>query len=66
MEAKVKLMYSFYTPKEIKEILRLKDVDSVYLMCRSGDLPGSIRIGRYWRIEKAIFNQWLTDKLKKA
>ena len=27
----------FYTPKDI---LRLKDVDTVYLLCRSGELIG--------------------------
>ena len=49
----------FYT----KDILRLKDVDTVYLLCRSGELKGAIKIGRYWRIEfllniplRTIFN----------
>ena len=54
---------SFYTPEEVKDILRLKDVDTVYLLCRSGELKGAIKIGRYWRIEVNTFNDWIASKL---
>ena len=54
----------FYTPKEVAEILRLKDIDTVYLMCRSKEIPGAIQIGRYWRIDVTKFNKWLDLKLK--
>lgn len=53
----------FYTPEEVKDILRLKDVDTVYLLCRSGELKGAIKIGRYWRIEVNTFNDWIASKL---
>lgn len=46
------------------DILRLKDVDTVYLMCRSKEIPGAIQIGRYWRIDTTLFNKWLDTKLK--
>lgn len=55
--------FKFYTPEEIKDILRLKDKDVVYLMCRSGEIPGAIKIGRYWRIEATRFDHWLESKV---
>lgn len=56
----------FYTPKEVADILRIKDVDTIYLMCRSKEIPGAIQIGRYWRIDVTLFNKWLDSKLKHA
>lgn len=58
-----KTKYSFYTPSEVQEILKLKNKDTIYLMCRSGELPGAIQVGRYWRIEVSIFNKWLETKI---
>ena len=55
--------FSFYTPSEIQELLRIKNKDTIYLMCRSGEIPGAFRIGRHWRIEVSIFDKWLTAKV---
>lgn len=39
--------YTFYTPKEVMEMLRLKDIATVHLMCRSGMIHGAIKVGRH-------------------
>ena len=57
---------SFYTPEEVKDILRLKDKDTVYLLCRSKEIAGAIKIGRYWRIDCVLFNKWLDAKVTQS
>jgi len=52
------------TPEEIKNILRLKDKDMVYLLLRSKTIPGGVRIGRLWRIESHVFFNWLRGQIQ--
>jgi hypothetical protein len=58
--------HSFYTPEEIRVILRLKDKDTVYLLCRSKEIAGAIKIGRYWRIDCTLFDKWLDSKVTQS
>ena len=48
-----------YTPAEVQAMLGIKR-QTVYDMLHSGELP-SIRIGRNYKIPKAMFDEWMAE-----
>ncbi len=40
------------TPEEVRQILRFKEIRTVYLKLRSGELAG-VKFGRVWRVRRS-------------
>lgn len=51
-------MTEFLTVREICELLRIGE-RTVYEMCRTGNLPGAVKVGGQWRVERTAFEAWL-------
>jgi len=46
------------TPKELAKYLRLHKI-TIYKLAARGEIPG-IRIGRVWRFNKDVIDQWIS------
>jgi excisionase family DNA binding protein len=49
---------TFMTIEEVAELLRLSE-RSVYGLARKGELPGAVKVGRSWRVERATLMESL-------
>ena len=50
---------SFFTPREVSELLRVS-VYTVRRWIRQGDLP-AYKVGRGWRVSAAAIDEWLNQ-----
>lgn len=50
-----------YTTKQVAEILQMSTYQIV-IKAKKREIPGAIKIGRDWRFEKELFENWLTKK----
>jgi excisionase family DNA binding protein len=46
------------TVKEVADLLRLS-VNQVYLLKNTGEIPGSVRVGKAIRFDKAVIEAWI-------
>jgi excisionase family DNA binding protein len=47
--------------EQVAELLGLHK-KTVEKMCRNESIPGAFKIGKFWRINRAIFEQWLASQ----
>ena len=52
---------TFLTIPECCDLLRLSE-RSVYGMARSGELPGAVKVGGKWRVERAVLMTSLREQ----
>lgn len=55
MELKIN---ELYTPEEVKDILKLKSIDSIYRLIRRGQIQ-AIKLGKYWRIRGSDIERFI-------
>jgi excisionase family DNA binding protein len=48
------------TIEELSDYLKISK-SSLYKLVQDGNLPG-LKIGRHWRFQKAVIDQWMKDK----
>ena len=51
-------MPEYMTIPEVCEFLRLGE-RTVYEKCRSGELPGAVKVGNQWRVDREKLQAWL-------
>ena len=56
---------TFMTIEEVAELLRISS-RSVYNMAQTGELPGAIKIGNQWRINRELLMEWTMEQATKA
>ena len=51
-------MVELLTIKEVCKILRLGE-RTVYQLCRDGRLPGTVKVGGKWRVDRLALEKWI-------
>ena len=51
-------MSDYLTIREVCDKVRIVE-RTAYELCRSGKLPGAVKVGGQWRVERVAFEAWL-------
>lgn len=54
-------MSELLTLREVMDLLRIGE-RTVYEMCRTGRLPGALKVGGQWRVRRGDLEAWLRER----